>query len=266
MDHIPTTQTAVYRLRREAKKRVSPSKQSLAACLDAVAKEAGYHHWKHVTACAGRDVRTAPKPTVQHAATLPGMDPSFADKLEFAAYVELDASVERGKDDAAGVFNEHLVLVQGTYSGQTGVVFQYSFVTSYVGNPHWEKLSSTFGQAALGLRATCTGLVLHSWIRPDGSPAAAVLSEGSKRHVMALFMTDGTSWWSRIVSPDPAFSTAWSLGALRAHGDDMNDTLSTLRECTNSQDVTRPSEADTKQILTALAAIRFSALIQLDPD
>lgn len=49
--HIPTTATAVEKLRKEAKALVRSSGHRLHQCLDAVAAQAGYQHWKHVTEC-----------------------------------------------------------------------------------------------------------------------------------------------------------------------------------------------------------------------
>jgi hypothetical protein len=51
MSHIPTTSTAVEKLKRSAKTRRKSSGQSLAIELDAAAIEAGYTSWKHVTLC-----------------------------------------------------------------------------------------------------------------------------------------------------------------------------------------------------------------------
>lgn len=54
MKIIPTTQTAVEKLKRLAKKLRKSANMSLAVALDVVAKEHGYFHWKHVTVCAAQ--------------------------------------------------------------------------------------------------------------------------------------------------------------------------------------------------------------------
>jgi hypothetical protein len=51
LEHIPTTATAVQKLRRLAKSRRKTTAESLAAALDMVARESGYSSWKHVTVC-----------------------------------------------------------------------------------------------------------------------------------------------------------------------------------------------------------------------
>ncbi len=51
MSHIPTTSTAVEKLKRQAKLRRKSTGASLATELDAVAVDAGYTGWKHVTVC-----------------------------------------------------------------------------------------------------------------------------------------------------------------------------------------------------------------------
>lgn len=51
MIHIPTTATAVQKLKRLAKTRRKSSGESLASALDATAREGGYRDWKHVTVC-----------------------------------------------------------------------------------------------------------------------------------------------------------------------------------------------------------------------
>ncbi|CBJ50985.1 hypothetical protein [Ralstonia solanacearum] len=51
MEFISTTATAVQKLKRLAKARCRASSASLGVALDAVAKEHGYAHWKHVTVC-----------------------------------------------------------------------------------------------------------------------------------------------------------------------------------------------------------------------
>jgi hypothetical protein len=51
MELISTTATAAEKLKRLAKTRRKTTGTSLAVALDAVAKQHGYEHWKHVTAC-----------------------------------------------------------------------------------------------------------------------------------------------------------------------------------------------------------------------
>lgn len=52
MQHISTTPEAVSKLKKAAKVIVRAGDIQHAQALDQVAKDAGYHHWKHVTACA----------------------------------------------------------------------------------------------------------------------------------------------------------------------------------------------------------------------
>lgn len=51
MKHIPTTSTAVEKLKRNAKNLRKDTKTSLAVAQDTIAKMAGYDNWKHVTVC-----------------------------------------------------------------------------------------------------------------------------------------------------------------------------------------------------------------------
>ena len=51
MEFISTTATAVEKLKRLAKTLRKSSKTSLAVALDAIARQHGYEHWKHVTVC-----------------------------------------------------------------------------------------------------------------------------------------------------------------------------------------------------------------------
>lgn len=51
MEFIPTTATAAEKLKRLAKTLRKITKSSLAVALDAVARQHGYAHWKHVTVC-----------------------------------------------------------------------------------------------------------------------------------------------------------------------------------------------------------------------
>lgn len=52
MLHIPTTATAVEKLKREAKAYRNARGCSLTEALEAIAVQAGYRNWKHVTVCA----------------------------------------------------------------------------------------------------------------------------------------------------------------------------------------------------------------------
>ncbi len=63
MQHIPTTATALETLKRLAKKlrKSSGAATSLAAALDAVARQHGYAHWKHVTECQQNTVNQSDK-------------------------------------------------------------------------------------------------------------------------------------------------------------------------------------------------------------
>lgn len=60
MHHIPTTATAVEKLKRAAKKLCKDSGTAYALALDLVAKQNGYAHWKHVTECALRAAEERP--------------------------------------------------------------------------------------------------------------------------------------------------------------------------------------------------------------
>ncbi|ABM96937.1 hypothetical protein [Methylibium petroleiphilum] len=51
MDMIKTTATAVEKLRRQARELSRATGKSLTECREAVALQAGYQNWKHVTAC-----------------------------------------------------------------------------------------------------------------------------------------------------------------------------------------------------------------------
>ncbi len=51
MEHISTTATAAEKLKRLAKTLRKTTGTSLAVALDAVAKQHGYEHWKHVAVC-----------------------------------------------------------------------------------------------------------------------------------------------------------------------------------------------------------------------
>src|SRR5437899_2043271 len=50
-DHIQTTKTLVAKLRQLAKKRSKTTSLPLHQCLEAVAQEGGYRHWKHLLLC-----------------------------------------------------------------------------------------------------------------------------------------------------------------------------------------------------------------------
>ena len=64
MNHIPTTATAVQKLNRLAKTRRKTAGGSLAASQDAVAREHGYHDWKHVKTCLEATVAARAAPPV----------------------------------------------------------------------------------------------------------------------------------------------------------------------------------------------------------
>lgn len=51
MKFIPTTATAVEKLKRSAKNLRKETRTSLAVALESIAKSAGYDNWKHVTVC-----------------------------------------------------------------------------------------------------------------------------------------------------------------------------------------------------------------------
>lgn len=72
MEHIPTTATAVQKLKRLAKNRRKTTAESLAAALDMVARESGYSSWKHVTVC-----EAATTPSARAAAPLAEAISSF---------------------------------------------------------------------------------------------------------------------------------------------------------------------------------------------
>lgn len=73
MQIIPTTATAVEKLKRNAKTLRKTTGTSLAVALDTVAKQNGYEHWKHVTICQEQTKVHRP---------LPGI---LADELSLAA-------------------------------------------------------------------------------------------------------------------------------------------------------------------------------------
>ena len=65
MEFISTTATAAEKLKRLAKTLRKTTNTSLAVALDAVAKQHGYEHWKHVTVCLEQTVsvsRSKPLP------------------------------------------------------------------------------------------------------------------------------------------------------------------------------------------------------------
>jgi len=65
MEFISTTATATEKLKRLAKTLRKTTGTSLAVALDAVAKQHGYEHWKHVTVCLDQSVsasRSKPLP------------------------------------------------------------------------------------------------------------------------------------------------------------------------------------------------------------
>lgn len=61
MAFIHTTATAVEKLNRRAKqlRKASGAAIPLAAFQDEVAKQAGYHHWKHLTVCLAKSAKVA---------------------------------------------------------------------------------------------------------------------------------------------------------------------------------------------------------------
>jgi hypothetical protein len=62
LNHIPTTATAVQKLKRLAKTRRKSSGESLGSALDATARECGYRDWKHVTVCLAATSGAKPAP------------------------------------------------------------------------------------------------------------------------------------------------------------------------------------------------------------
>lgn len=66
MKHIRTTQTGVDKLRAEAKARHARSGNTQTAERDAVAGEAGYHHWKHVLDCLEESKRQSAQADLAH--------------------------------------------------------------------------------------------------------------------------------------------------------------------------------------------------------
>lgn len=69
MQFIPTTATAVEKLRRQAKTLRKSTGTSLAVAQDTIAQQHGYAHWKHVTVCAQQTTRERPrKPLPEHLA------------------------------------------------------------------------------------------------------------------------------------------------------------------------------------------------------
>jgi hypothetical protein len=64
LNHIPTTATAVQKLKRLAKARRKTTGESLAAAQNEVARERGYRDWKHVTVCLETTGPTRPEPVL----------------------------------------------------------------------------------------------------------------------------------------------------------------------------------------------------------
>ncbi len=62
MEFIPITATAAEKLKRLAKTLRKTTKSSLAVALDAVARQHGYAHWKHVTLCLEQTTGSAHSP------------------------------------------------------------------------------------------------------------------------------------------------------------------------------------------------------------
>lgn len=75
MELIPTTATAADKLKRKAKTLRKTTQTSLAAALDAVARQHGYAHWKHVTVCVEQSA------SLVYSATLPGMLKDYLDRV-----------------------------------------------------------------------------------------------------------------------------------------------------------------------------------------
>lgn len=65
MKHIPTTATAVGKIKARAKQ-LREQHSSMGHARDAAAKEAGYYDFHHVTACAAREDIGIPKPDTPH--------------------------------------------------------------------------------------------------------------------------------------------------------------------------------------------------------
>ena len=59
LELIPTTATAVEKLKRLAKTLRKKSLTSLAFAQDTVAMQHGYEDWKHVTVCRNQSISTA---------------------------------------------------------------------------------------------------------------------------------------------------------------------------------------------------------------
>lgn len=105
MRFIPTSSTAVEKLKRAAKKRRSLVPTSLAVALDTVALAEGYANWKHVTWCASqpqpafsRDLSPELRAELSHQPVLePEVLQSFASGLVFA--VEMKEASETPYED-----------------------------------------------------------------------------------------------------------------------------------------------------------------------
>jgi hypothetical protein len=111
LEHIPTTATAVQKLKRLAKNRRKSTGESLAAALDTVARESGYSTWKHVTVSQAATAPSARAPDpLQEAITsflaeqraaqpaLPNTAQAMATGLVFAMDIK-DASEVRPESD-----------------------------------------------------------------------------------------------------------------------------------------------------------------------
>lgn len=97
MQLIPTTTTAVEKLKRNAKTLRKTTGTSLAVALDTVAKENGYEHWKHVTLCQEQTKTHRPLPGIladelfqaaKHAPAAPETESAFAHGFVFAMDVK----------------------------------------------------------------------------------------------------------------------------------------------------------------------------------
>lgn len=97
MQFIPTTATAAEKLKRQAKTLRKTTGTSLAAALDAVAKQYGYEHWKHVTLCLEQTKAHKPLPEIlandlqqaaEHDPASPETKSAFAHGFVFAMDVK----------------------------------------------------------------------------------------------------------------------------------------------------------------------------------
>jgi hypothetical protein len=91
MKHIPTTVTALRKIKAEAKRMREAQGISLARAQDAAARDAGYEHFHHVTACLAKTETPMPlrfaglSQLVFHIEEDPGYDEANADAVEVRA-------------------------------------------------------------------------------------------------------------------------------------------------------------------------------------